>query len=123
VSTTVEREIPPPSWSDYCESFTGQHRGWLVRFVICDGEALVFDQPLAGVRCGRAEDGASFTLLVGRGRNERSVVIDGVTRIFERGADGAVFGLRIENHDESALLTFRVAVLPEEVDGLADFEL
>ncbi len=134
-------EIPAAEWESYCAGFSRAHHGWLVTLatlptpllqaepdqatahwqIIVDNVRLQrVELDVARGRCGIATDTPSGGALV----EHR---LDGITALFVLTVDGAHQGLRIDSligeEQESALIWFRAPAAPEELDGIADFEM
>jgi hypothetical protein len=128
--------IPDAQWQQFCSTFTRQHHGWLVhmRQVNTDElagvstpkviQSLHGDHPLQEIRSERSEAGAEIMVTVGEAGNETSVLVQDVIAVFSREIGGADKGLRIDSgNGTTTLFEFRIAAVPESLDGLADAEL
>ena len=118
-------DIPRDTWTKTLDEFSRLHAGWLVSLDVLDSttgaQPEVVDLPLLGVSGGRADDSA-ITISAGRSWAEHiSHTIHAPTRVqLERREDGADIALQIESADDAkVILRFRVAALPETVDGIA----
>jgi hypothetical protein len=128
--------LNPAHWPAALADFSRTHHGWLVRVLqlptaataadnLADAEQIAADVTLAEVAV--AADGARLGLDI-RVRND---VVHTATHIerprsmaLERGADGGVMGLRIDDTaGRTTLLRFRSVLPTEMLDGLADGEL
>jgi hypothetical protein len=117
-------DIPREAWTKTLDGFSTVHEGWLVSLDVLDSttgaQPEVDDLPLLGVSGGGADD-AAITISAGRSWTEHiSHTIHAPTRVqLERREDGADVALQIESADGAkAILRFRVAALPEKVDGI-----
>jgi hypothetical protein len=109
----------------FFDSFSNQHRGWLVTIEIMDPEigdqTLARDLPLEGITAELNEQGADEIEIV-VGRQPGSHVSDTVVaprnvslKSTEEGADEA---LEIQGEKKTVLIRFRSAVRLESVDGI-----
>src|SRR5262245_31252074 len=101
------KEIPRSEWRHFLESFAHVHAGWLVTLADEEREA-----PLEAVNV--TDDEIVITL----GESELDFVAPRRVAVLttEEGADAA---LEIDTAGARTRLTFRVAALPETVDGVA----
>lgn len=131
-------QIPVDEWDEFCEEFTVQHRGWLTTIGLADTQAvdanplnpplkivakqLAFEEIIPKYRNG-AEVKLSIT--VGEQQWRMTHVVHGPLQIWaEQSEEGAHRGLRVDSAmGKTLLLRFRVASLPETLDGLAESEL
>ncbi|WP_058558089.1 hypothetical protein [Thiohalocapsa sp. ML1] len=131
--------LDPTHWPAALADFSRTHHGWLVRVLqvptaataapadehLAEADQLAADVTLAEVAV--ATDGARVGLDI-RVRND---VVHTATHIerprsiaLERGADGGVMGLRIDDTGgRTTLVRFRSVLPTEMLDGLADGEL
>ena len=124
-SKDTTRQIPRAEWTEFFNSFSRRHDGWLASLELLapDMGALmeVHNRPLAGIvaelhRAGRN----SITIIFGRFPSELTHMIAEPTRVWlKQTAQGADDVLEIECADgPTALLRFRSPRLSEEVDGM-----
>jgi Family of unknown function (DUF5335) len=117
-------DIPREAWTTTLDEFSTVHEGWRVSLDVLastmGAQPEVDDLPLLGVSVGGADDPA-ITISAGRSWAEHIThTIHAPTRVqLERREDGADVALQIESADGAqAILRFRVAALPETVDGI-----
>jgi hypothetical protein len=119
-------EIPREAWAARLEEFTAAHRGWLTSVDVLDpalGAQPEIDKlPLIGVAAEQAH-GGPVSIRISAGRSPVEYIthaIEAPSRIYvERREDGAELALEIESADGTkTILRFRVAALPETVDGI-----
>jgi hypothetical protein len=125
-----EREIESGRWSEFCDGYSRQHRGWLASLGSSESgdcnrvldSAQARDLRFEGLHPGGAED--VLVVRLGDGRGHLSHEVRGVARLIsEETTDGVHQGLRIESVDGSTTcLRFRVPAAPEALDGLAKQE-
>ena len=118
-------EIPRETWVEQLNEFTAIHEGWLVSLDVLGPEIgaqpEIINLPLLGVSADRADHDRAIAVSVMLSATEHFThTIHGVTRInIERADDGADAELEIESADGTrTILRFRVAALPETVDGI-----
>lgn len=117
-------EIPREQWVRRLNEFTLVHDGWLVSLDVLGRELgaqhEVENLPLIGVAADRLDDDGTVAISVARsGREHFTHVIQRVTRIWLESDDGAETALAFESADGlKTILRFRVAALPETVDGI-----
>lgn len=124
--------IPAGQWQQYCETFTRQHHGWLVR--LCQvrtgapdsaAPAPQFEgyRTLQEVREGNRNGAADIMVTVGEGAHEVSFLIEDTIALYSRTRNQGHSGLRIDSgNGMSTLIEFRSAAVPETLDGLAENE-
>jgi len=105
------RRIPPESWPSFFDSFTRQHRGWLVT-IDTDSGRVAEEQPLEEARARRDE------IEIRAGTHYRVPHASIVTVTTAENDETAIDRLEIESGSERLTLRFRTAVNPELVDGL-----
>ena len=120
------REIPREEWTEFLDSFSRQHEGWLVTIEVLGEELSAQVEakalPLAGITAelmGSGED--SITITVGMTPAERVTRhITAPTHVrIEQAENGADMALQIEAAAEATtLVRLRSAMLPEMVDGI-----
>jgi hypothetical protein len=119
------RNISRSEWVTFFNSFSDEHRGWLVTIEIMNPEigdqTLARDLPLEGITAELNEQEADEIEIV-VGRKPDSHVSDTVVapsnvwlKSTEEGADEA---LEIQGENKTVLIRFRSAVRPESVDGI-----
>jgi uncharacterized protein DUF5335 len=118
-------EIPREAWTKRLNEFSAAHEGWLVSLDVLDStigaQREVDDLPLLGVTAEHGGSDAAITVSAGRSAAEHVThTIHAPTRVeIERREDGADVALQIESADGArSILRFRVAALPETVDGV-----
>jgi hypothetical protein len=119
------REIQRNEWVSFFDSFSSRHRGWLVTVEIMDPEigdqTEAGDLPLEGITAELNERGPDqIEILVGN-RADRHVsnsVVDPKQVWLKSSDEGADEVLEIKGENETVLIRFRSAVLPELVDAL-----
>lgn len=120
-------QIPRSEWPAFLDRFNRQHEGWLVKLEIFDPEigAQVEETglPLSGLTVEWDEvEGDTMTIMAGHKPDDHVThSISQPTEInLEQTDEGADTALSIKSADgTTALLSFRVAVLPETVDAVA----
>jgi hypothetical protein len=120
------REIPRSEWPDFLDSFSRQHRGWLITIEVLDArvgaQVQVREQPLAGVTAEMRGGDASVSVLIGRAADvhlTHTIRDPAHIRLKETEA-GAREALQIESEDGAmTLLRFRSVIPAELVDGVA----
>jgi len=115
-------EIPREEWAQRLKEFTAIHEGWLVSLDVLGpkigAQPAIDNLPLLGVSADRID---TIAVSVARSATEHlGHIVHAVTRIHvERTDDGADAALQIESADGTrTILRFRVAALPETVDGI-----
>lgn len=131
-------EIPVGEWTDYCDTFSREHHGWLVivrqvdtrALEINRDEALVgaavlaLEQPLQEVKITTHDGQTRAEVSLGSAAAPQRLSIENVTRLIREQVDDAHQGLRIDDAaGKSVLIEFRSPAHPEELDGLAPTEL
>jgi hypothetical protein len=118
-------EIPREAWTTTLDEFSALHEGWLVSIDVLDStvgaQPEVDNLPLLGLSADRADSGGAITISAGSSAaGHMTHTIHVPTRLLiERREDGADVALQIESADGAkAILRFRVAALPETVDGI-----
>ena len=118
-------EIAREEWAQRLNEFTAIHEGWLVSLDVLGpkigARPEIRHLPLVGVSADRVDHDGTITVSVARSATEHlSHIVHAVTRIcVERSDEGADAALQIESADGTrTILRFRVAVLPETVDGI-----
>jgi hypothetical protein len=131
-------QIPLDEWSEFCQEFSVQHRGWLATVGLSDTQAVdlkPLDPPLEIIAQHLSFEGLELKLRNGPERKlsvtmgeqqwRMTHVVHEPLRIWvEQSEQGAHRGLRVDNaRGKSMLLRFRVPAVPETLDGLAESEL
>jgi hypothetical protein len=118
-------EIPRTEWTETLKEFSAMHEGWLVSIdVLSDAmgaQPQVVDLPLLGADFESA-GGGLVTLAAARSADDHIThTIQAPRHIWmTRDDSGTVVALEIESADGTrAIVRFRVAALPETVDGVA----
>ena len=118
-------EIPREAWVHRLNEFTTIHEGWLVSLDVLGPEIgaqpEIDNLPLLGVSADRVDHDGTIVVSVARSVTEHFThIIHAVARIYvERTDDGADAALQIESVDGTkTIVRFRVAALPETVDGI-----
>ena len=117
-------EIPAEAWTRTLDEFSVLHQGWLVSLDVLEetigAQRAVDNLPLLGVSADRDDGGGAITVSAGRFPEHITHTIHAPTRVqIERREDGADVALQIESAGGTrAILRFRVAALPETVDGI-----
>ena len=118
-------EIPREEWVQRLNEFTAIHEGWLVSLDVLGpkigAQPEIRSLPLLGVSADWIDHDATIAVSVARSATEHlDHIVHAVTRIcVERTDDGADAALQIESADGTrTILRFRVAALPETVDGI-----
>ena len=117
-------EIPREGWTPTLDEFTAIHEGWLVSLDVLGStigaQPEITNLPLLGVSADRVTDGP-ITISAARSAAEHIThTIHAPSRVYiERRDDGADVALQIESADGTkSILRFRVAALPETLDGI-----
>jgi hypothetical protein len=117
-------EIPASDWYTFLDGFTRQHQGWLVNMTVTSGSKTLFkvsDSRLQNIAIVR--DGEScrirISVLEDEGCRVTHEILDPIRLVFKLDARGAHEGLDITAADHSVTaVRFRVAALPETLDGV-----
>jgi hypothetical protein len=120
-------EIPRAEWSTFFKSFTQIHAGWLCTVEIvgagagADGDVQARDLPFSGISGERGPGEPPIRITVADGRGAHiSHAIGAPDHVYLlRTVDGADQTLEIASGGVRTRLSFRVAALPETVDGMA----
>jgi hypothetical protein len=118
-------DIPRAEWGAFFHSFNRIHDGWLCSLEVVGsalgGRTLARDVAFAGVSTDRGAGEPPIHIALGSAKGPSvSHWVDGPTRIRVRKTpEGADEALEIEAGAMTTLITFRVAALPETVDGVA----
>jgi hypothetical protein len=117
--------IARQEWATALNAFTRRHDGWLVTLDVLapdQGPQREFENlPLLGVSADRVNHDGTIVISVSWSRIEHLThFVPGVKGIsVEQTSDGSDAALWIESSDgTTTVLRFRVAALPETVDGL-----
>jgi hypothetical protein len=120
------QEIPRERWTDFFDTFSQQHEGWLATLEVFDPDSgaqeEVHELPLEGVSVS-SEARLSESIAINFGKAPEDHVthtVTGATRVWlEQTAEGANAALEIESADNTkTLLRFRSPVPAEFVDGV-----
>jgi len=119
------REIQRNEWVSFFDSFSSRHRGWLVTVEIMDPEigdqTEARDLPLEGITAELNDRGTDQIEIIVGNQTDRHVSNSVVApkHVWLKSSDeGADQVLEIKGENETVLIRFRSAVLPELVDGL-----
>jgi hypothetical protein len=119
------KEIPRDDWTEFFDSFSRRHQGWLVTVEVLGPD--VGDQvearelPLEGITAElRDTGGDEIEVFVGaRPDSHVSHKITAPERVYlKQSEEGTDEALEIASKDVAALLRFRSAVPPEMVDAV-----
>jgi hypothetical protein len=118
-------EVPRKDWAATLNEFTAIHDGWLVSLDVLGADlgaqTEINNLPLLGVSGDHIDHDGTVAVSVARSAKDHVThIVDAVKRIYiERTDDGADQALQLESADGTrTILRFRVAVLPETVDGI-----
>ena len=121
------KEIPKDEWTEFFDSFSRQHEGWLVNLEIFGPEigAQVEERELAleGIT-NEWDETEGNTIMIMTGIKPDDHITHSIARptqvSLEQTDEGADAALAIKSGDgNTTLLRFRAAVLPEMVDAVA----
>ena len=118
-------EIPVAEWEAFFRSFDLVHSGWLCTLEIVSlaigAQTWARNLPLAGISADRDLGASSISVTLGTTKDTRvSHSIDAPEHVWvKRTAEGADEALEIEAGEMKTLITFRVAAMPDTVDGIA----
>ncbi len=136
-----QTEISAAEWQTYCTGFSREHHGWLITLVTIATAELeevpeqvesrwqVIADQVRFQELDLEEKGGHYDVVIQTGEGDSSIEhrASHVRSLFRLTVDGAHQGLRIDcgNHEkgESTLIWFRVPAVPEELDGIAGFEM
>lgn len=119
------RQIPKSEWPAFLDRFSRQHEGWLVKLEILNPDlgAQIEETGLAleGLT-DEWDEAAGNTIMIMAGNEPDDHVTHSINHptevSLEQTDEGADAALSIKSADgTTALLSFRVAVLPETVDA------
>jgi hypothetical protein len=117
------REIPRQEWTEFFDGFSRRHEGWLASVETLGplgAQVEARDQPLTGITADRDGTNTISVLLGGKPGTDSGHIIEKPSRVLVEEDAGAVLALQIQTESgESTLVTFRAAVAPELVDGIA----
>jgi len=115
------REIPTESWIDFFDGFSRRHEGWLVDVHVLGelGAQVEAEKlPLQGISADHDNKDISIATVRGGKIFEHFIVHPVHVRVEEE--NGAENAVEIESSQgDRTLVTFRSAVPPEAVDGIA----
>lgn len=130
----AQMDIPPSEWPEFLNEFNRLHHGWLVTVGVVDTDLLAHaggvhphviseEEPLEEIRSSAG--GEDVAIVTGRERGRIAHYVHHPMRLLlDRSAQGADESLRIDDDaGRTTLVKFRVTVLPEALDGLAETEL
>jgi len=121
------QEISKEEWTEFFDSFSREHEGWLVSLEMFSPEigAQVVEQELAleGITAAWDETaGNTIMIMIGTKADDHIThsVTSPISVSLEQTDEGADAALAIKSGDGlTTLLRFRSAVLPEMVDAIA----
>jgi len=117
------RSIPRHQWASFFDSFSHAHEGWLSTIVVArEGSQPMIeacDMPLRNIKL--YADGLVVSIGLGaRGDPDLTYTVHAPAYVaLHVRADGADEGMHIETPGSVIELRFRVAAVPESLDGLA----
>ena len=120
------REIPRHAWTDFCDRFSRQYRGWLVSLEstgLSSGPQMQASEvPLVWISAElQADRGDRIEVALETCTGEhRTYIIPAATHVrLQATEEGANAGVEIESSAGGMTrLRFRSAMLPERVDGI-----
>ena len=119
------QEIPHSDWSNFLNTFSLQHEGWLATLEISGDEIgtqqEVQELPFEGVSVAGSEQAETIVISLGKSAEDHiSHTINNPAHVsVEQTPAGATTVLQIESEDQSkTLLRFRSPMPPEFVDGV-----
>jgi hypothetical protein len=119
-------ELPAETWTRTLDEFSALHEGWLVSLDVLEetigAQHAIDNLPLLGVSADPTDGAIAITISAGGLAEHITHTIHAPTRVqIERREDGADVALQIESAGGArAILQFRVAALPETVDGVVN---
>jgi hypothetical protein len=119
------RQVPHAEWPRFFEGFTRRHQGWLATVRVMDehlgSQVEARDLPLQGIVVDPEARGPISILLASGSRANIEHPVERPEQVWvEMTEQGAEAALEIVSAGGArTILEFRVAVLPETVDGLA----
>lgn len=117
------REIPRSDWSDFFDSFSREHAGWLLTMEVMGNDVgaqvEARELPLVGVSADPREN----TIWVALGKEPDDHITHGVHKVthvrLEQTDEGADQALQIESEaGVTTLLRFRTVIRSDQVDGI-----
>lgn len=116
------REISREEWTDFFDSFSRRHEGWLVTMEVLGSvgaQVEARELPLLGIASDR-DGGNTISIIVGATEERVTHIIGKPTHVrVEETAAGVDRALQVESESgETTLISFRSAVSPEMVDGV-----
>jgi Family of unknown function (DUF5335) len=125
MTTMVTREIPRNEWTQFFDSFSRRHEGWLVTVEVFDrklgAQVEAEGRPLKGIAADRGGGDPDIEILTGRGDDDSltHIVAHPTHMQVEETEEGAEAAIEIKSVNEgTTLVRFRSAILPESVDGV-----
>ena len=120
------RQIPKSEWPAFLDRFSRQHEGWLVKLEILNPDLGAQIEETGLALAGLTDEwdeteGNTIWIMAGNEPDDHVThAISNPTEVsLEQTDEGADAALSIKSADgTTALLSFRVAVLPETVDAL-----
>ena len=121
------RQIPKSEWPAFLDRFSRQHEGWLVKLEILNPDLGAQIEETGLALAGLTDEwdeteGNTIWIMAGNEPDDHVThAISNPTEVsLEQTDEGADAALSIKSADgTTALLSFRVAVLPETVDAVA----
>ena len=120
----ITREFPRPQWTEFFDSFSRRHDGWLVTIEVVGPELGAQTQGqdlrLRGISLDTAEASRISIMLETLSVEHLTHMIDRPTHIWlEQTSDGADMALLIESaEDIRTIIRFQSPMRPEQVDGV-----
>lgn len=109
------RQVEQTQWESFLAGFAREHDGWLVSVVSSDGTR---HGRLRGVKLEEVGGVRHVVVTLTDGDTERLAVRSPTRILLDESAERAHRSLAIEGESECLRMTFRVAILPEMVDGI-----
>ena len=122
MSTTIE--IEPDDWSEFFDSFSRRHDGWLVTVELLAGtlgdQIEVENLPFRGITTDTREHRKLELRIADAAQRHLTHTIERPRRVWlKQSDDGADEVLEIEAEGAETLIHFRAAMPTEAVDGVA----
>ena len=109
------RKVPRAQWAGALERFSREHRAWLATVLDVHGDVQAIRAEGLPLRAVALEDPGTLAIEFADGSPQVRVESPRVLRIDDT-------GLAIESAQGTTRLRFRVAALPQALDGLAPAE-
>jgi Family of unknown function (DUF5335) len=125
IKNEMTREVPRNEWVNFFDGFSKQHEGWQVTLQVFDADLgaqiEAENLPLRGINADLKDDEDIIEINVGETPSshvEHQIASPTHVRL-KTNAQGADEALEIETESGTAtLMQFRVAAMPETVDGV-----